>query len=297
MSGRLDSNQRPPEPHLRRQVANPWHSSPYTFNNTQETQDFNGFAKGLLRSVMRPGWSGRHSLPALLSGSRLPRLASQRSLPTPDTPAIASTSNAVARLHRLGIRRRANHGQSSLDVRIRRRDSRRLAAGSSGIEILEFPSMVACPASARLPPRPLLPVPTPADGPEQAPSGSRRRSGRAFLQSIDVERAPTQQAETLLAAGQSGGEEDRASRLPSRTIAAFPGDAGHTIRRGGVRTPLSARSPLPPPRLSPSLHISLLPVPGPPSPVHPLRPHFAPAGPLRRRGHRGKLSGGTGQQP
>src|SRR5262245_48448325 len=139
MSGRLDSNQRPPEPHLRRQVANPWHSSPYTFNNTQETQDFNGFAKGLLRSVMRPGWSGRHSLPALLSGSRLPRLASQRSLPTPDTPAIASTSNAGARLHRLGIRRRANHGQSSLDVRIRRRDSRRLAAGSSGIEILEFP--------------------------------------------------------------------------------------------------------------------------------------------------------------
>src|SRR5262249_9633026 len=94
MSGRLDSNQRPPEPHLRRQVANPWHSSPYTFNNTQETQDFNGFAKGLLRSVMRPGWSGRHSLPALLSGSRLPRLASQRSLPTPDTPAIATTSNA-----------------------------------------------------------------------------------------------------------------------------------------------------------------------------------------------------------
>src|SRR5262249_10045319 len=101
MSGRLDSNQRPPEPHLRWQVANPWHSSPYTFNNTQETQDFNGFAKGLLRSVMCLGWCSRHSLPALRSGPRLPRPAPQRSLPTPDTPAIASTSKAGARLHRL----------------------------------------------------------------------------------------------------------------------------------------------------------------------------------------------------
>jgi len=87
MSGRLDSNQRPPEPHLRRQVANPWHSSPYTFNNTQETQDFNGFAKGLLRSLMRSGWRGRHRLPALLGGSRLPRTAPQRALtPRPSLP-------------------------------------------------------------------------------------------------------------------------------------------------------------------------------------------------------------------
>ena len=54
-------------------------------------------------------------------------------------------------------------------------------------------------------------IPYLADGPGQATSCSRRRLGRAFLQSVDVERARGQQAETLLAAGQSGPEEDNAS--------------------------------------------------------------------------------------
>jgi len=47
----------------------------------------------------------------------------------------------------------------------------------------------------------------------------------------------TQQAETLLAAGLLGAEEDKASPLPSGTIAAFPGDADHTIRRCRARRP------------------------------------------------------------
>jgi len=51
------------------------------------------------------------------------------------------------------------------------------------------------------------------------------------------ERAGAQQAETLLAAGLLGAEEDKASPLPSGTLAVFPGDAGHTIRRCRVRRP------------------------------------------------------------
>src|SRR5262249_8986054 len=101
--------------------------------------------------------------------------------------------------------------------------------------LLPLPSTVACPASALLPPRRLPPFPTPSNGPAQAASCSRRRSGRAFLQRVDVERARTQPAETLLAAGLLGAEEDNASPLPSGTIAAFPGDAGHTIRRCRTR--------------------------------------------------------------
>jgi RimK family alpha-L-glutamate ligase len=54
---------------------------------------------------------------------------------------------------------------------------------------------------------------------------------------IDIERAQTQEAETLVAAALVGAEADDTSRLPSRTIAAFTGDAGHTIRRCRTRRP------------------------------------------------------------
>src|SRR5262249_32260529 len=85
-----------PEPHLRRQVANPWHSSPYTFNNTQETQDFNGFAK-----VPHALWV--EGPPQAPSPPRWIPSPSYGSAASPDTPAIASTSKAGARPHRLGF--------------------------------------------------------------------------------------------------------------------------------------------------------------------------------------------------